>query len=123
MQTAKFVRRPFEVEAVQVTDENLVEVAKWCGGTIRKVDFTNKRYIKVKVFRPLNEKQTQAFPGDWLVFANTGYKVYADKAFHSVFQPADILVHQDDLYGAQLEAIDRALAEEPTPVIPGHNHD
>jgi hypothetical protein len=33
--TTKYVRKPFEVEAVQVTEENLEEVAQWCHGELQ----------------------------------------------------------------------------------------
>ena len=31
----KFVRKPFYVDAVEVTSQSLVEAAKWCSGEIR----------------------------------------------------------------------------------------
>lgn len=89
--TAKYVRKPFEVQAVQVTEENFEDVASWCGGTIvttrapkeadELTETEEKRYIKVNVSRPLNERQTQAFVGDWLLEAEKGLKVYADGPF------------------------------------------
>ena len=97
--TAKYVRKPFEVQAVQVTEENFEDVAAWCGGTIvttrapkeadGMVEGEEKRYIKVNVSRPLNERQTQAFVGDWLLEAEKGLKVYADGPFTRNFATAD----------------------------------
>lgn len=96
--TAKYVRKPFEVQAVQVTEENFEDVASWCGGTIvttrapKEADGMveeEKRYIKVNVSRPLNERQTQAFVGDWLLEAEKGLKVYADGPFTRNFAKAD----------------------------------
>ena len=34
METATYDRRGFSVEAVQVTEENIADVAVWCGGHI-----------------------------------------------------------------------------------------
>lgn len=90
MKTQLFVRRPFDVEAVQVTKENMEEVAKWCDG---RVQHTATRegpvaYIKVRVHRPLGVRQTQAFIGDWILYS-TGYKVYLDEAFHASFEAVD----------------------------------
>lgn len=91
MQTQKYTRKPFEVEAVQVTKENFEEVAAWCGGTIVTsrspksneglFEDATESYIKVDVARPLNERQTKAYVGDWLLSAARGFKVYADGPF------------------------------------------
>lgn len=35
METEKFVQKPSFVEAVQLTAQNLHEVAEWCGGSLR----------------------------------------------------------------------------------------
>lgn len=89
-----YARRQFEIEAVQVTDENIGQVAAWCGGKLRS--YTNEEgfeipFIKVQVARPLNVKQTQAHAGDWVLKAGTGFKVYTDKAFERCFEPVDQL--------------------------------
>lgn len=91
MKTEKYTRKPFEVEAVQVTDENFEDVAAWCDGTIVTsrspksedglFESESERYIKVDVSRPLNERQTKAYVGDWLLSAVKGFKVYADGPF------------------------------------------
>lgn len=88
VQPKKYVRKPFQVNAVQVTDANFEEVAAWCGGTIvttrspqdEKTE-ESERYIKVEVSRPLNERQTKAYVGDWLLQAAKGFKVYTDGPF------------------------------------------
>lgn len=91
MKTQKYTRKPFEVEAIQVTKENFEEIASWCDGTIITsrspksaeglFDETTESYIKVDVARPLNERQTRAYVGDWLLAAAKGFKVYADGPF------------------------------------------
>jgi len=80
-----YLRKTFEVQAVQVTDGNIYDVAKWCSGGIMSED--GSPFIKVRVERVLNERQTRAFPGDWVVFAGRGYKVYTDRAFRASFDP------------------------------------
>lgn len=88
IETKTFVRRPFKVEAVQVNEENMTEVAKWCNGTVR-TDSDGKRFIKVYVHRPLSERQTTAFTDDWILYAKTGFKVYPQRSFEGAFVPAD----------------------------------
>lgn len=85
IESTTYVRKPFEVEAVQVTEENIDEVREWCQGTTME---DSRPYIKVRVARALNERQTKAYPGDWVLYAGTGFKVYTDKAFHRTFEKA-----------------------------------
>lgn len=90
MKTHKFARKPFYVDAVRVTEANMEEVAQWCKGEILE-DPTDGKYISVKVHRPLNDKQTMAFVGFWVLFAGTGYKVYTPKAFDKSFEKVKTL--------------------------------
>jgi hypothetical protein len=89
LETQKFVRKPFYVDAVQVTDENMEDVAAWCNGTVVTKDLKTGEditpYIQVRVLRPLNDKQTKAYPGNWVLYAETGYKIYTDKARKATF--------------------------------------
>lgn len=94
----QYTRKPFPVDAVQVTEENLNEVAKWCGGDIHTSTKTLRNdageetgkiklpFIKVDVHRPLNDRQTKAFVGDWVLKSDSGFKVYTLKAFDNSFQ-------------------------------------
>jgi len=84
----KAVRRPFEVDCVQVTSENIEEVAEWCMGNLNITDKADK-FIKVRVHSPLTERQTKAFAGDWVLYANKGFKVYTEKAFNNAFELED----------------------------------
>lgn len=109
--TEKYTRKPFPIEAIKVTDENMEDVAKWCGGEIHTQN--DKRFIKVDVNRPLTEKQTKAFVGDWVLKArqkvsNSGFKVYTEKAF----------VHCFDRDEEALETVGQeALFDKPAPKI------
>lgn len=85
IQTERFARKPFYVDAVQVSEENMQAVAKWCEGTIEGTD-AGENYIRVKTHRPLNERQSKAFVGDWILFANQGFKIYTPKAFNHSFE-------------------------------------
>ena len=95
----KYVRKPLFVDAVQVTEENFEEIARWCQGEIRNsdesaVDVTaavepTKQYIHVRVHNPKNPRQTKAFVGDWILYTERGYKVYTTKAFIANFDLVD----------------------------------
>ena len=86
MEVKKFVRRPFQVEAVQVKEDNLAEVAEWCHGDVKHTE-DGKPFVKVRVLRPRDLRQTQAFPGDHVLYAANGFKVYTDGAFKKHFEP------------------------------------
>lgn len=92
VETTKFVRVPLIVEGVQVTEENLEAVADWCGGDIRTVAQSSdeRRYVKVKVHHPLNDRQTRAYPGDWILQSPTGFRIYTNNAFLKTFIPAEV---------------------------------
>lgn len=86
METQKFSRKSFPVEAVQVTRDNMEEVATWCKGKIEHTP-TGAPFIRVDVHMPQSEKQTKAFVKDWVLFAGRGFKVFTDGAFQKNFDP------------------------------------
>ncbi len=94
--TKKYVRKPLYVDAVQVTVENLFEVAAWCQGEVRNyydkplseeegANEQTERYFHVRVHHPKNVRQTKAYVGDWLLYTEQGYKIYTQKAFQNSF--------------------------------------
>ena len=93
--TTKYVRKPLFVDAVQVTEQNFADIARWCFGEISNIDESpvdrsadiepTKQYIHVRVHNPKNVRQTKAFVGDWILYTERGYKVYTTKAFQANF--------------------------------------
>ena len=93
-----YTRKAFPVKGVQVTEENIEEVAKWCGGEVRTSVTTvlsedgspkgklERPIIKVSVVHPLNDRQTKAFLGDWVLESDYGFKVYSQRAFNNSFE-------------------------------------
>lgn len=125
VQPQKFVRKPFVVTGLEVTPENIDEVAEWCGGEVRTSEGRNKsgeaaqKYIKVAVKRPLNDRQTRAYYGDWVLSAGTGFKVYTQKAFASSFEEQTDrmfdVIERMDARGEQEETLfDEGLTEPET---------
>lgn len=100
--TKKYVRKPLFVDAVQVTEENFGDIARWVFGEVHNTDETPvdkskdftpaTQYIRVQVHNPKNVRQTKAFVGDWILYTERGYKVYTTKAFLANFNP----VEEDD---------------------------
>jgi len=91
VETTRFARRAFYVEAVQVTLDNMSAVTEWCGGVVESMDSRNglTNYVKVPVSNPASDRQTRAFLGDWVLKAGTTFKVYTAKAFESSFEPTN----------------------------------
>lgn len=87
MQTTTYVRREFPVKAVQVTPENMEEVAEWCGGTIVTPE-AGQKHIFSEIGNAMNERQKKAYVGDWvleLTESAVKFKFFKDKAFHNSF--------------------------------------
>lgn len=102
LETRNYSRVPFHVDAVQVTEENLEQIAEWAGGEVKTANRTIRdaegkptgekekaRYIKIETHRPLNERQTRAFIGDWVLKSDSGFKIYTAKAFSECFVPSN----------------------------------
>jgi len=89
VETTKFLRKSFPVDAVQVDPTNMKDVAKWCGGKImddgEKEGHLSREYIKVRVAYPVGDRQTQAYLGDWVLKSGRSFKVYTNSAFQKSF--------------------------------------
>lgn len=88
-----YVRKPFPVQAVRVTEKNINQVSLWCEGEIKGLGEHDGRwgvFIEVKVVNPDPNKprQSQAFVGDWVLKSEQGFKVYTDRAFEKSFDSA-----------------------------------
>lgn len=85
----KYIRKPMQVEALQVTDDNMEFAATWSGGTIKTTKGTEERppqrYVKIEMKRAISERHTRAFPGDWLLKSEVAVKVFTDPAFKASF--------------------------------------
>lgn len=93
--TEKYIRKPLIVDAVQVTADNFAEIAKWCSGEILNNDETEPgdgvvnpggQFIRIRVSMPKNVRQTRAYVGDWVLWAERGgYKIYTQRTFEEAF--------------------------------------
>lgn len=80
-----FTRAPFDVQAVQVTTGNIAEIAAWCNGTIHQG--VKSLYIKLEIPDAKSSVRQQAFPGDWILLSDQGYRIYTERALESNFVP------------------------------------
>lgn len=89
LEILQYVRKPFEVSAIQVTEENMNDIADWAGGEVRE-NAEGKKFVKIETYRPINSRQTRAFVGDWVLYAGekiNSFKVYTEVAFKNSFDP------------------------------------
>lgn len=92
LQIEKFIRKPKPVDAVQVTRDNMVEVANWVGGlhipAPGLAGETNKEdYVHVPVRSQRDDIPTKAFPGAWVVRENYNfYRIMDEKKFDNMYE-------------------------------------
>lgn len=84
IETHRYSRKPFDVDAVQVTPENMDLVASWTGGSV-KSDDGGIKYINIDVHRAATDRQMMAYENDWVLFAGQGFKIYTNTAFKKSF--------------------------------------
>lgn len=99
MEPSAYQRKPFRVQAIQVTDENLSDLAEWCGGAVRLEEdgFDGfKSYVDVPTTKATSRYRLQrvrAYVGDWLVrlTEDNNFKIYKTRSFLEIFEevPSD----------------------------------
>lgn len=82
LEFATFVRKPFSVEAVQITEENIEEVATLVG-TLKEKD--GERYIQVDRKKVPNVGQVT--PGYWMTRMGRNIRCYSERVFLEQFVP------------------------------------
>jgi hypothetical protein len=77
-------RNSFDVEAVQVTEENISKVAKWCGcgvwGAISEGDSFSPYLVIGEMYSGFH-RETKVFVGDWIVSVEGEFRRYTDDTF------------------------------------------
>jgi hypothetical protein len=111
METAKFVRKPFVVEAVEVTTENIAEIAELVGALRENENGTP--YIHVD--RRLVPNIYRVYPGFWLTKMGDHIRCYSKKIFKAQFvettQELESIIqtlnkdHADHVYEVKVQQI------------------
>ena len=81
MEYKSFARKPFVVEAIEITAENLNDIAEMVGTIRTTVD--DKVYIQVD--RRLIPNIDRVFPGFWLTRMGKNIRCYSAKVFNEQF--------------------------------------
>lgn len=85
MDFTTFVRKPFTVEAVEITEDNIEEIAKHVGTLKHKPDGTP--FIKVNKNKVPNVYQV--FPGFWMTRMDDNIRCYSPRIFEQQFSQMD----------------------------------
>lgn len=64
---AKFRKKPVVVEARQMTEDNYVDMAVWCGGAWYERFFFGKHQTMVVEFKEIGGRDVEAVEGDWII--------------------------------------------------------
>lgn len=83
LEFSSFVRKPFTVDAVRITEANIAEIAEFVG-EVRYLDEDQKKpYIHVN--RRLVPNVLKVYPGFWMTRMGDNIRCYANKVFHEQF--------------------------------------
>ena len=80
MEFEEFIRKPFVVEAVRVTEENIADIAEYVGD-LR--EYNGQTYIRVD--RRLVPKVARVEPGFWMTRMGDNIRCYSDEIFRAQF--------------------------------------
>lgn len=100
MEFKTFVRKPFVVEAVEITAENITEVAKYIGDVREREDGT--QYILVD--RRLVPNVFKVYPGFFMTKMGENIRCYSRKIFKEQF------VEEDESIKPWLEFMEKSSA-------------
>lgn len=81
MESARYIRRPFVVEATEITEANIDEVAALIGKVKEDEDRGKHIAINLRVIPGV----PRAFIGWWLTKMGENYRVYSGKTFRKEF--------------------------------------
>lgn len=108
MEFTKYVRKPFTVNAAEVTNENIGEIAELIGVLQERDNGTP--YIHVNRLSIPNI--TKVYPGFWVTKMDGNIHCYIKKVFHNQFVE---LTPQLELWVANFEEISTTPAEVEIP--------
>jgi hypothetical protein len=83
MQFDGYIRKPFPVEAIEITEENINEMARFVGTVEKKEDGTSF----IEVDRRLIPNLYRVYPGFFMVKMGNNMRCYSPKIFKKQFEP------------------------------------
>ena len=91
LNTKNYKSKPIFVEAVQISEDNMNEIASWVNGEIITIsdsskDKTQISFVKAHVLRSKGYIRNKGYVGDWIVKSDLGVKFYTNAAFERSFE-------------------------------------
>lgn len=114
LEPQEYTRKTFTVEAVQVTPENIGEVATWCGGEVKTTyDPGYDENVTCVILQTspsyLGEMSALAYPSDWITRIGDRYKVYNDNVFQRAFDKVEPMT---DLHAGVQQLVRSAMVKQ-----------
>ena len=92
MQFDTYTRKPFIVEAIEITEENILELAEFIGTLRKKEDGTS--YIHVD--KRLIPNVFRVYPGFYMTRMGDNVRCYSPKIFHDQFELVSVTLVTND---------------------------
>jgi len=97
MEFSQYVRRPFKVDAIEITADNIDEIADLGLGEVRESEKDGKPYISLN--RRVVPNVARAYLGWWITKMDDNYRCYSPKAFKAQYLPQETVAraaHKDE---------------------------
>ena len=86
----KYRFRGFDADGVQVSKENLEEIAKWCGGLVQDssqyMPGTNRPFVLFVSWSQNGSSKVAAYEGDWIIKVRENFKLVDATDFLNEFE-------------------------------------
>lgn len=97
-----YTTKPSEVHAVRITEENMVEVAKWCHGSLQSENNPKdashvQKYIRLSSNRTPSKRLGMGYVGDWMVQKGNSFRVFTPSNFDREFMDQSVLPQGDEV--------------------------
>jgi hypothetical protein len=93
LEFTSYSRKPFDVEAVQITKENIEEVARFIGTVEHKEDGTPYIFVDRRILPQLH----RVYPGFWMTKMGDQIRCFSGRIFDEQFEPKTP-VNKDQLH-------------------------
>lgn len=124
----EYSRKSFKVQAVQITKENILEIARMARGEYRttvEIKGWNRNKPQDHIFLPRNVRtsgnQAMAFVGDWFLMVGASYRFYSEKAFKGIFQPKPETMKESERSAAVNALVRRAMLKQDAATYHGNS--
>jgi hypothetical protein len=114
MEFEEYVRRSFTIKAIQITEENIGDVAVYAN-TVVRIDskrWDGEPHILILTEHPNRQPQMHPlFIGDWATETDAGLQRYKDNRFRTTFEKKPV---DEDKRKKVRDLVEKALMSQPS---------